>query len=135
MTGILKRRGAEGKPPAEDVARRFTSPDGMDVLVGRSASGNDLLTFRVASQGDFWLHVAGASGSHVVVRNPDGLESLPRDTLRFAASLALRHSKAKAAGRSTVHLARVKDVGKERGAPPGQVVLRRFRSVKVPSGA
>jgi predicted ribosome quality control (RQC) complex YloA/Tae2 family protein len=134
MTGIVKADGARAKPAVDDVARRYTSPDGMEVLVGKSASDNDVLTFELASQRDFWLHVAGVSGSHVVVRNPDGLSSLPRETLRFAAALAARHSKARAAGRPTVHVARVKDVAKERGAPPGQVVLRRFRSVKVASG-
>lgn len=121
----------KGAPSADDVARRFTSPDGMEVLVGRSAADNDLLTFRIASQRDFWLHVAGTSGSHVVVKNPEGLESLPRETLRFAAELAASHSKARAGGRVSVHLARVKDVKKPRAAPPGQVTLQRYRTVRV----
>ena len=121
-------------PNIDDVAKRFTSPDGMEVFVGRSASDNDVLTFKIAAQGDFWLHVSGESGSHVVVRNPENLESLPRDTLRFVAALAARHSKAKNAGRVAVHVARVKDVKKTRGAPPGQVSLKRFRSVKVSPG-
>ncbi len=115
----------------DDVARRFTSPDGMEVLVGRSAADNDLLTFKVASQRDFWLHVAGTPGSHVIVRNPQGLEVLPREALRFAARLAAVHSKAKAGGQVSVHVASVKDVKKPRGAPPGQVTLQRFRSVRV----
>ena len=34
------------------------------------------------------FHVAAESGSHVVVRNPANLDRLPRETLRFAASLA-----------------------------------------------
>lgn len=118
-------------PSEGDVARRFTSPEGMEVLVGRSAAANDLLTFRVASQRDFWLHVAGTSGSHVVVKNPEGLESLPRQTLLFAARLAAVHSKARAGGQVSVHLARVKDVKKPRGAPPGQVTLQRYRTVRV----
>ncbi|MGH9322676.1 MAG: NFACT RNA binding domain-containing protein [Vicinamibacteria bacterium] len=124
-----------GEAGKESVARRFTSKDGMEVLVGRTASDNDLLTFRVASPRDFWLHVAGTSGSHVIVRNPEGLPSLPRDTLRFAAGLAARHSKAKSAGVVSVHVAQVKDVSKPRGAPPGQVSLKRYRSVRasVPS--
>ena len=116
---------------AEEVARSFTSPDGLVVLVGRSARDNDRLTFQVASQGDFWLHVAGTPGSHVVVSNPEGLARLPRETLRFAARLAVEHSKSNKAGKVTVHVARVKDVRKPRGAPPGQVALGRFRSVKV----
>jgi predicted ribosome quality control (RQC) complex YloA/Tae2 family protein len=118
------------RPPEEEVARRFTSPEGMEVLVGRTARDNDVLTFQIASQRDFWLHVAGSPGSHVIVRNPEGLESLPRETLRYAAALAARHSKARDAGQVTVHVARVKDVTKPRGAPPGQVSLKRYRSVR-----
>jgi hypothetical protein len=59
------------------VARRFVSPDGLTVLVGRSAADNDLLTFGLGESRDAWLHVAAESGSHVIVRNPDGLERLP----------------------------------------------------------
>lgn len=118
------------KPAEDDVARRFVSPDGMEILVGRTARDNDALTFRIASQRDFWLHVAGSPGSHVIVRNPEGLASLPRETLRFAATLAARHSKARAAGQVSVHVAQVKDVSKPRGAPSGQVSLKRYRSVR-----
>src|SRR5690349_4100193 len=82
----------------KSVARRFLSPDGLIVLVGRTAADNDLLTFKLGAARDFWLHVSGASGSHVVVRNPDNLERLPRETLRFAAALAAGYSKARAAG-------------------------------------
>jgi len=123
------------KPLEDHVARCFTSPDGMEVLVGRTARDNDALTFQVASQRDFWLHVAGCPGSHVIVRNPDGLSSLPRETLRFAAALAARHSKARSAGQVSVHVAQVKDVSKTRGAPPGQVSLKRYRSVRASAGS
>jgi len=116
---------------ADDVARRFDSPDGMEVLVGRSASDNDVLTFKIATQKDFWMHVAGESGSHVVVRNPDGLKALPRDTLRYAAALAAGYSKAKNAGKVPVHVARVKDVRKPKGLASGKVTLSRYKSVKV----
>ena len=123
------------KPSEEEVARRFTSPDGMEVLVGRTAQDNDALTFQIASQRDFWLHVAGSPGSHVIVRNPEGLASLPRETLRFAASLAARHSKARSAGQVSVHVAQVKDVSKPKGAPPGQVSLKRYRSLRASVGS
>jgi hypothetical protein len=75
------------------VARRFVSPDGFVVLVGRTAADNDVLTFKIGAPRDFWLHVAADSGSHVVVRNPDGVASLPRDTVQFAAGLAAGYSK------------------------------------------
>ncbi|ETW97692.1 MAG: hypothetical protein ETSY1_21615 [Candidatus Entotheonella factor] len=115
----------------QTIARRFVAPDGMVVLVGRTAVDNDILTFKLASQKDFWLHVAGESGSHVVVRNPEGLSRLPRETLRFAAALAARHSKARQGGQVAVHVARVSDVKKPRGVPAGKVTLARFESVRV----
>ncbi len=115
----------------KSVARRFVSPDGFVVLVGRTASDNDVLTVKLGAPYDFWMHVAGESGSHVVVRNPDAVDRLPRETLRFAAALAARYSKARTAKRVTVHVARCADVHKRRGAPAGQVELRRFTSVHV----
>lgn len=101
------------------------------VLVGRTARDNDLLTLQLASPRDFWLHLAGDSGSHVVVLNPDGLTRLPRDTRDFAAGLAAYHSKARNAGRVAVHLTTCSQVSKPRGWAPGKVRLQRFTTVNV----
>lgn len=111
------------------VARRHVSPDGMIVLVGRTAADNDVLSLQLGAPRDFWLHVAGESGSHVVVRNPEGLERLPRETERLAAALAAKYSKARRGGRVAVHLTTCAEVSKPRGLPPGQVVLGRYRTV------
>ena len=112
---------------------RAVEIDGFEVLVGKGARENDALTFGVAEPRDFWLHVAGGTaGSHVVVRNPEGLAELPRDVLRRAAQLAAWHSKARAAGgKVEVHVCRAADVSKRRGAPAGEVVLRRWDSIRV----
>ena len=59
--------------------------EGFEVLVGKGDAENDALTFGVADPHDFWLHVAGPAGSHVVVRNPDKLAELPRPVLEAAA--------------------------------------------------
>jgi predicted ribosome quality control (RQC) complex YloA/Tae2 family protein len=100
--------------------------------VGRGDAENDALTFEVADPHDFWLHVAGPAGSHVVVRNPDKLDELPRAVLEAAASLAAWHSKARGSrGKVEVHVCRAADVGKPRGFAPGEVRLRRWKSVKV----
>ncbi|MBY0276030.1 NFACT RNA binding domain-containing protein [Candidatus Binatia bacterium] len=112
------------------IARRFVSPDGMVVLVGRAAEDNDVLSLKLGAPRDFWLHVAGESGSHVVIRNPHGLDRPPRDTVRFAAGLAAGYSKARHGGQVAVHLATCADVSKPRGLPPGKVHLRRFSTVK-----
>lgn len=111
------------------VAHRFESPDGMVVLVGRNAADNDVLSLKLARSRDFWLHAAGVSGSHVIVRNPQNLERLPRQTQQLAADLAAAHSKARSGGKVAVHLARAGDVSKPRGLPPGRVVVRRHQTV------
>jgi predicted ribosome quality control (RQC) complex YloA/Tae2 family protein len=111
---------------------RRTTVEGFEVLIGRGDAENDTLTFEVAAPEDVWLHVAGGvAGSHVVVRNPERLAALPPTVIERAAELAAWYSKARAAGRVEVHVCRVADVSKERGAPAGQVLLRRWRRLRV----
>jgi len=111
---------------------RRVTVDGFEILVGKADEDNDRLTFAVGEPRDFWLHVAGPAGSHVVVRNPDNLEDLPRPVLERAAELAAFYSKARdARGKVEVHVCRVADVSKPRGFPPGQVLLKRWKAVKV----
>ena len=133
----MVRRGEPPGPTDRDagvwagrsVARRFESPDGFVVLVGKTAEDNDVLTFKIGAPRDFWLHVAADSGSHVVVRNPDGVASLPRDTAQFAAGLAAGYSKLRAGGRVAVHVCTCADVSKPRGLPPGKVHIERYKTV------
>ncbi|MGE5127940.1 MAG: NFACT RNA binding domain-containing protein [Betaproteobacteria bacterium] len=108
--------------------------EGFEILVGKGDEENDRLTFSVAEPRDFWLHVAGPAGSHVILRNPDDLplEELPRPVVERAAELAAWHSKARGArGKVEVHLCRVADVRKPRGFAPGQVLLKRWQAVRV----
>lgn len=121
---------SKGKP------YRTIELDGWEILVGRSASDNDYLTFRMAKGRDLWLHVGGGTpGSHVVVRNETGGEP-PREVIERAAQLAAWHSKARGAPRVEVHYCRAADVSKTKGAPAGQVMLKRFKRLKVvPTGS
>ncbi len=121
-----------GRWAGRQVARRFVSPDGFVVLVGKSGEDNDILTFKLAAGRDFWLHVAADSGSHVVVRNPAGVASLPRATVQFAAGLAAGYSKLRGGGRVAVHLCTCAEVSKPRHLPPGKVQIERYRTVHAP---
>jgi predicted ribosome quality control (RQC) complex YloA/Tae2 family protein len=106
--------------------------DGFEVLVGKGDTDNDKLTFREAEPHDFWMHVAGCPGSHVIVRNPERLDALPKAVEERAATLAAWHSKARGAkGKVEVHVCRAGDVSKPRGFAPGEVRLRSWWSVKV----
>lgn len=130
--GGCKEHGSIRAVASKGRGYRTVTVDDFEVLVGKGARENDRLTFGVAEPRDFWLHVAGGMpGSHVVVRNPDGLAELPRDVLRRAAQLAAYHSKARTArGKVEVHVCRTADVSKPPRYPPGKVVLRRWDSVR-----
>jgi predicted ribosome quality control (RQC) complex YloA/Tae2 family protein len=117
--------GSKGKP------YRTIIVGGFEVLVGRGDEDNEVLTFEVGEPQDLWLHVAGGTpGSHVVVRNPGGGE-VPREVVEAAAAAAAWYSKARGAPKVEVHVCRVSDVSKPRGAPLGLVELARWKSVRV----
>ncbi|MCP3981119.1 MAG: DUF814 domain-containing protein [bacterium] len=106
--------------------------DGWEILVGKGARDNDVLTFDVAEPDDLWLHVSEWSGSHVVIRVPGGMGEPPRNVLNFAAQMAAWHSKARGSrGKVEVHVCRAGDVRKQRGAPAGQVRLTSWTAMKV----
>jgi predicted ribosome quality control (RQC) complex YloA/Tae2 family protein len=64
-----KRQQRPGKAEAlRKSIRVFTSRDGVELLVGKSNTDNDTLTFRIARGNDWWFHLAPAAGSHVVAR-------------------------------------------------------------------
>jgi predicted ribosome quality control (RQC) complex YloA/Tae2 family protein len=129
------------RPPASDpasgiyqgkrVARIYISPSGHTVLVGRSAEENDILSLKLARPRDFFFHVSGQPGSHVIVLIEESGPELDRATIRFAASLAAAYSSARAARQVSVHYASCADVSKRRGQPPGEVLLRDWKSVRV----
>ncbi|WP_437624414.1 NFACT RNA binding domain-containing protein [Sorangium sp. So ce1151] len=117
--------GSKGRP------YRTLTIEGFEVLVGRADEDNDALTFEIAAPHDLWLHVAGGTpGSHVIVRNPERGE-VPREVVERAAAAAAWYSKARSAAKVEVHVCRVADVSKPRGAPAGTVQLARWKSVRV----
>ena len=111
--------------------RRSVHADGYEILVGRNSRENDELTFKVASENDFWFHVAGYTGSHVIVRNPEKGDELEKSVLLRAAQLAAYYSQARNSNTVDVHYTRCKFISKPKKAKPGLVHLREFKTVKV----
>ena len=113
-------------PTASDRAIVYTLPGGWHVFVGRTDTDNDFLSFRVARPADWWFHVRGLPGSHVILQGPPGVDA-DRQTLERAAAIAAYHSKARRAGVVPVSGTRARDVTKPRGAPAGTVAIRHER--------
>jgi predicted ribosome quality control (RQC) complex YloA/Tae2 family protein len=105
--------------------------EGYEVLIGKGAEENDVLSLEVAEPHDLWLHVAGGiPGSHVVIRNPEHT-AVPKAVVERAAAYAAWYSKARGAPRVEVHTCLARDVSKPRGAPAGRVHIRNFSALKV----
>jgi predicted ribosome quality control (RQC) complex YloA/Tae2 family protein len=131
--GLARRAKRGGPDPAVRVegVRMFTGADGEPILVGRSGKGNDRLTFKIAGPEDFWLHVQGRPGAHVVVRNRERRARPPEEILEQAAAFAAWFSVAREETHVEVQWTRRKNVRRARGAPPGTVTLKRFETIRV----
>lgn len=114
----------------DSSVRKFRSSDGFEILVGKKAKDNDVLTFKLTRSLDTWMHAADYPGSHVVVRNPNRVE-IPQATLFEAAQLAAFYSQGKAQVKAAVHYTQKKFVNKPKGAAPGLVSLASFKTILV----
>lgn len=128
-TGYIRRaKGAKAERNTKPQAPyRFMTEDGFEILVGRSNSQNDELTFKLARRTDMWLHVQKVHGSHVIVRCEG--EALPVRTLEQAASLAAFYSQGRDGGKLPVDYTMVKNVRKPSGALPGKVIYTEYKTL------
>jgi predicted ribosome quality control (RQC) complex YloA/Tae2 family protein len=106
----------------------YESFDGITIRVGRGASDNDELSCNPEhrDEDDYWLHVSGYPGSHVVIRytGNDFFTDKFRETLLDACVLTAINSKAPQSGKVPVTITRPRFVSKPGGAKPGLVMLR-----------
>ena len=125
------------KPPKRPQPRpqkrslpRFSSGDGYLVLYGKTGRQNDEL-LRAASPDDIWLHVQQGPGGHVVIRAGGKPEQVPETTIVEAAQRAAALSKQARSPAVEVDYTLVKHLSKPRGAPPGFVLYRNFKTVRI----
>jgi predicted ribosome quality control (RQC) complex YloA/Tae2 family protein len=116
----------------DDHARllRYTLPGDWTVLVGRTDADNDRLSLHIAKPNDWWFHIRGMPGSHVLLLARPGADP-DRATLKRAAAIAAYHSKARTAGLVAVSCTRARYVTKPRDAPAGTVNIRKEVVLKV----
>jgi predicted ribosome quality control (RQC) complex YloA/Tae2 family protein len=107
---------------------RYTTPSGLEVLVGRNNRQNDQLTFRTAGDYDLWFHTQEIPGSHVLLRLTPGTVADAAD-LQFAANLAAYYSRARQSEQVSVIYTEPKHVYKPKGAKPGMTVYKHERTL------
>ncbi|MGA1824316.1 MAG: NFACT RNA binding domain-containing protein [bacterium] len=123
----------EKKGPDKKIDVRcytYELPGNWIVLAGKTDVDNDWLSLRKATPRDWWFHVRGMPGSHVILQVNSDLEP-DRATLKYAAAIAAYHSKARGGGVVPVDCTRARYVSKPRGAKAGTVVIRKEIVLKV----
>jgi predicted ribosome quality control (RQC) complex YloA/Tae2 family protein len=106
--------------------------DGYSLIVGRNARENEEVTFRLARRDDLWLHARQRTGAHVILHS---VEDAPLDeVLEAAAGVAAYFSEGRNDTAVDVDVARVRDVRKIPGGPPGRVTYRGESTVRAIPG-
>ncbi len=121
-----------GKPRVEQptgTVRRLTSNEGIQILVGGSARGNERATFDLGTGGDLWLHARGIPGAHVIVKL--GGREPSRQILLEAARVAAIHSQGKGSAKVPVDYTLQRNVKKVKGGPPGLVTYSGEKTIRV----
>ena len=129
--GYAKKNGINGKKgkakEAKGTPLHFISSDGFDIYVGKNNIQNDYLTFKLASNSDWWFHSKKCAGSHVLLVT-NGRE-VPDRPFEEAGKLAVHYSSVNTSslpsGDGTKHevdYVQKKEVKKPNGAKPGYVV-------------
>jgi predicted ribosome quality control (RQC) complex YloA/Tae2 family protein len=111
-------------------AYEYELPGGYQVLAGKTDAENDFLSIKFATPNDYWFHVRGMPGSHVILRLGEK-EEPAKDIIKQAAAVAAYHSKARSGGVVPVSCTRAKHVTKSRGDKPGTVHIRKEIVLKV----
>ena len=124
--------------------RRYMTSDGYEILAGRNNIQNEQLTFHTASRRDWWFHVKGLPGTHVILRTKPNEEMPSDNAVLEAASLAAFFSKAiileehmtsedskPGQLKAEVDYCPVSHVKKIPGAKPGMVIYEGYYSVLV----
>ena len=136
-----------GKNPGKEkplAVRRYMTSDGYEILAGRNNIQNDQLTFHTASRRDWWFHVKGLPGTHVILKTKPNEEMPSDNAVLEAASLAAFFSKAiileehmtsgdskPGSLKAEVDYCPVSHVKKIPGAKPGMVIYEGYYSVLV----
>ncbi len=99
------------------------------IVAGKSGKSNDYIIRKFGKPDYLWFHVKDFPGAHVIILEKE--ENLTEEVIKFAAKIALENSKAKNNGKGEVIYTKIKYLQKPKGAPPGLVTLKKFKTIFV----
>lgn len=127
----LPTTSKEDRPYEGHRIRELAAPGGYTLLFGENAESNDYLTLRVAKPNDWWLHIRGGVSAHVVIQTRNQPDKVQRETLMYAAKVAVQNSPSKHAGYVPVDYTLKKYVRKPKGGPKGTALYTHEKTLHV----
>ena len=109
--------------------RVFENEHQVSFLIGKSPSENDVMT-KAAQANDYWFHVVGTTGSHVIVP----LRTLPgrqmtEDLKRQAGIYAVHYSKVRRGREAEVYCTQRRYLRKKKGLPAGLWLIEKSETL------
>lgn len=129
LKGLQKTR--KSVTPEQNLPYHLFEEDGFQIMVGKNATRNDELSFKIANKDDLWLHAKDTPGSHVIVRKKPG-QNFSKSAIERAAGLAAYYSKRKTEALCPVIYTPKKYIRKVKGLSKGQVIVQQEKVVIVP---
>ncbi len=126
LSGFSPRRPNAPKQKQKPVSvHRHKTASGRDYYVGRNNLQNDYLTTKLAKKSDWWFHVKGGHGSHVILVCEPGEDPVASDFTE-AAQAAAYYSSLRDGENVAVDYTEVRNVKKPSGAVPGKVIYTTY---------
>ena len=123
---LHKRRTQQPSKPLETY-----SPAGFKIIWGRNNRQNDEISTKMTREGDLWFHAHHLPGSHVVLKQDQKSLSFSDVDINYAASIAAGYSKGRMDAKVEVIVAEAHHIKKLKGARPGLVTVRKYKTVVV----
>lgn len=134
LSELNSLRQLKKNPPPEEAAAHslFHKIEFMDfeILIGKNARTNEMLTFSVAGKDDLFLHAKDTPGSHVIIK-AKAKQNIPRAVIEKAASYAAFYSRNKGESLVRVLYTQKKYVRKAKGMSAGTVIATNEKVVLV----
>ncbi len=128
LPGAVHRRRV---PAPREQLHRAVSPGGFELKWGRNNRSNDFLCREYLGPEDLWFHAHRLPGCHLVLRRGGFSGEIPSDDILFAAAIAGGCSRGREAASIEVMVAEGRHVHKPKGARPGLVTVKSYRTVRV----
>ncbi len=127
---VQKRQNSSKKTANTGKPIEYVTSSGYRLICGKNNLQNDYITTRLAEKSDWWFHIKGAPGSHVIMLL-EGKDEPPVEDFTEAATVAACNSSLSGGKNVSVDYTLVKHIKKPSSSKPGFVTYTTYWSAVV----